>query len=128
MKVVMLTEGAKPGTPRIEPKKIYPDGLDLRIEVNITFKQLWRQEPAQPFYFIHSEFKYFKCSEHLVWIINHESFHIWTLFFQEPQAEMFLRIEGFQVEIKEINKTWDQPTFVKNFKIGKFQQQKCCCC
>ena len=32
----MLTEGAKPGTPRIEPKKIYPDGLDLRIEVNIT--------------------------------------------------------------------------------------------
>ena len=32
---------------------------------------------------------------------------------------MFLRIEGFQVEIKEINKTWDQPTFVKNFKIGK---------
>ena len=40
MKVVMLTEGAKPGTPRIEPKKIYPDGLDLRIEVNMTFKQL----------------------------------------------------------------------------------------
>jgi len=68
-KVVMLTEGAKPGTPRIEPKKIYPDGLDLRIE--------------------------------------------------EPQAEMFLRIEGFQVEIKEINKTWDQPTFVKNFKIAQ---------
>ena len=51
MKVVMLTEGAKPGTPRIEPKKIYPDGLDLRIEVNITFKQLWRQEPKQTFYF-----------------------------------------------------------------------------
>ena len=33
---------------------------------------------------------------------------------------MFLRIEGFQVEIKEINKTWDQAAFVKNFKIGKF--------
>ena len=39
--------------------------------------------------------------------------------FQEPQAEMFLRIEGFQVEIKEINKSWDQAIFVKNFKIGE---------
>ena len=34
-KVVMLTEGAKPGTPHINPLKIYPDGLDLYIEVNI---------------------------------------------------------------------------------------------
>ena len=32
---------------------------------------------------------------------------------------MFLRIEGFQVEIKEINKTWEQATQIKNFKIGK---------
>ena len=32
-KVVMLTEGAKPGTPHINPQKIYPDGLDLYIEV-----------------------------------------------------------------------------------------------
>ena len=30
-KVVMLTEGAKPGTPHINPIKIYPDGLDLYI-------------------------------------------------------------------------------------------------
>lgn len=68
-KVVMLTEGAKPGTPHINPRKIYPDGFDL--------------------------------------------------FIQEPQAEMFLRIEGFQVEIKEINKTWEQATQIKNFKIAK---------
>jgi len=68
-KVVMLTEGAKPGTPHINPLKIYPDGLDLYIE--------------------------------------------------EPQAEMFLRIEGFQVEIKEINKSWDQAIFLKNFKLDK---------
>ena len=33
-KVVMLTEGAKPGTPHINPQKIYPDGLDLYIEVS----------------------------------------------------------------------------------------------
>ena len=32
---------------------------------------------------------------------------------------MFLRIEGFQVEIKEINKTWERPASIKNFKIGK---------
>lgn len=32
---------------------------------------------------------------------------------------MFLRIEGFQVEIKEINKSWDQAIFLKNFKLGK---------
>ena len=31
--VVMLTEGAKPGTPHITPRKIYPDGIDLFIEV-----------------------------------------------------------------------------------------------
>ena len=31
---------------------------------------------------------------------------------------MFLRIEGFQVEIKEINKTWNRADFIKNFKIG----------
>jgi len=68
-KVVMLTEGAKPGTPHINPLKIYPDGLDLYIE--------------------------------------------------EPQAEMFLRIEGFQVEIKEINKSWDQAVFLKNFVLDK---------
>lgn len=66
-KVVMLTEGAKPGTPHIKPIKIYPDGFDL--------------------------------------------------FIQEPQAEMFLRIEGFQVEIKEINKTWERPATIRNFKI-----------
>ena len=29
----MLTEGAKPGTPNITPKKIYPDGINLFIEV-----------------------------------------------------------------------------------------------
>ena len=29
----MLTEGAKPGTPHITPRKIYPDGIDLFIEV-----------------------------------------------------------------------------------------------
>jgi len=67
-KVVMLTEGAKPGTPHITPRKIYPDGIDLFIE--------------------------------------------------EPQAEMFLRIEGFQVEIKEINKTWQHAVFLKNFKLA----------
>ena len=33
-KVVMLTEGAKPGTPHINPLKIYPDGLALYIEVS----------------------------------------------------------------------------------------------
>ena len=32
---------------------------------------------------------------------------------------MFLRIEGFQVEIKEINKTWERPASIKNFKIGE---------
>ena len=32
-KVVMLTEGAKPGTPHIKPIKIYPDGFDLFIQV-----------------------------------------------------------------------------------------------
>jgi len=67
-KVVMLTEGAKPGTPHITPRKIYPDGIDLFIE--------------------------------------------------EPQAEMFLRIEGFQVEIKEINKTWQHAVFMKNFRLA----------
>ena len=36
-KVVMLTEGAKPGTPHINPQKIYPDGLDLYIEVSYRF-------------------------------------------------------------------------------------------
>lgn len=35
-KVVMLTEGAKPGTPHIKPIKIYPDGFDLFIQVNKT--------------------------------------------------------------------------------------------
>ena len=33
-KVVMLTEGAKPGTPHINPLQIYPDGLELYIEVS----------------------------------------------------------------------------------------------
>ena len=51
----------------------------------------------------------------------HKSLKIHIYFSQEPQAEMFLRIEGFQVEIKEINKTWDQASFIKNFKIGKFK-------
>ena len=32
---------------------------------------------------------------------------------------MFLRIEGFQVEIKEINKTWERPASIKNFNIGE---------
>ena len=32
-RVLMLTEGAKPGTPHINPLKIYPDGLDLHIQV-----------------------------------------------------------------------------------------------
>ena len=32
---------------------------------------------------------------------------------------MFLRIEGFQVEIKEINRSWDQVMYQKNFKTGK---------
>ena len=32
---------------------------------------------------------------------------------------MFLRIEGFQVEIKEVNNTWKQVKIVKNFKIGE---------
>ena len=36
-KVLMLTEGAKPGTPHIKPLKIYPDGLDLFIEVSSIF-------------------------------------------------------------------------------------------
>ena len=36
-KVVMLTEGAKPGTPHINPLKIYPDGLDLYIQVSYAF-------------------------------------------------------------------------------------------
>ena len=35
---------------------------------------------------------------------------------------MFLRIEGFQVEIKEINKTWAHASFIKNFKIGEEMQ------
>ena len=39
-KVVMLTEGAKPGTPHINPLKIYPDGLDLYIEVGFL-KHNW---------------------------------------------------------------------------------------
>jgi len=67
-KVVMLTEGAKPGTPHITPRKIYPDGIDLHIE--------------------------------------------------EPQAEMFLRIEGFQVEIKRVNSTWQEAVFLRSFKLG----------
>ena len=78
--------------------------------------------------------------------------------FQEPQAEMFLRIEGFQVsffwetlnqpwlikerwrlrssnfktlvspsqvEIKEINKTWQHAIFLKNFKLGNSLSQRC---
>ena len=34
-KVVMLTEGAKPGTPHFNPRKIYPDGFDLFIQVSL---------------------------------------------------------------------------------------------
>ena len=34
----MLTEGAKPGTPHITPRKIYPDGIDLFIEVKSSSK------------------------------------------------------------------------------------------
>ena len=33
-KVVMLTEGAKPGTPNIIPKKIYGEWLELLIFVS----------------------------------------------------------------------------------------------
>ena len=33
-KVLMLTEGAKPGTPSIKPLKIFQDGLELHIEVS----------------------------------------------------------------------------------------------
>ena len=33
-KVVMQTEGANPGTPHINPLKIYPDGLDLYLGVS----------------------------------------------------------------------------------------------
>ena len=38
---------------------------------------------------------------------------------------MFLRIEGFQVEIKEINKTWERPASIKNFKIGEYRAGDC---
>lgn len=34
----MLTEGAKPGTPHINPVKIYPDGFDLFIQVKKYFE------------------------------------------------------------------------------------------
>ena len=37
-KVLMLTEGAKPGTPHIKPIKIYPDGFDLSIQVMLKHK------------------------------------------------------------------------------------------
>ena len=37
-KVLMLTEGAKPGTPTISPVKIFQDGLDLYIEVFTYYK------------------------------------------------------------------------------------------
>ena len=42
-KVVMLTEGAKPGTPHINPLKIYPDGLDLYIEVSKSLNDAKRK-------------------------------------------------------------------------------------
>ena len=38
---------------------------------------------------------------------------------------MFLRIEGFQVEIKEINKTWERPASIKNFNIGESWASDC---
>ena len=33
---------------------------------------------------------------------------------------MFLRIEGFQVEVKEEKKSWNESILLKNFPIGKF--------
>jgi len=62
-KVVMLTEGAKPGTPNINPVKIFAEGLQLEI--------------------------------------------------REPQAEMFLKVEGFQVEFKEVDKNWEEASIMK---------------
>ena len=39
-KVVMLTEGAKPGTPNINPVKIFAEGLQLEIRVNYCHCEL----------------------------------------------------------------------------------------
>ena len=33
---------------------------------------------------------------------------------------MFLRIEGFQVEVKEVNKSWNELILLKNFPIGRY--------
>ena len=36
---------------------------------------------------------------------------------------MFLRIKGFQVEVKEEKKSWNESILLKNFPIGKFQNK-----
>ena len=38
---------------------------------------------------------------------------------QEPQAEMFLRVEGYQVEYKEVNKSWERPNILQ-IKLGRY--------
>ena len=49
----MLTEGAKPGTPHITPRKIYPDGIDLFIEVVSSSDHLVIIEfKSKPFLFL----------------------------------------------------------------------------
>lgn len=62
-KVVMLSEGAKPGTPRIEPSRIFGTSLELRIV--------------------------------------------------KPAAEMFLHVEGFQVEVKPALQPWEAATVLQ---------------
>ena len=216
----MLTEGAKPGTPHITPRKIYPDGIDLFIEVKssssllivackiinilrkiyislqsitLTFSPSslrfpdnftprnaqcfwqWASKIACPqkFFFYAFNFGTKFCNRrrrgckrlqiakqkvHFLLMREFSPFVLVTFFrktptlklfhfcsfstvfsrfpHQEPQAEMFLRIEGFQVtffrrgkdlnqaavspqvEIKEINKTWEHAVFLKNFKLG----------
>ncbi|XP_023324649.1 neural cell adhesion molecule 1 [Eurytemora carolleeae] len=66
-KVVMLSEGAKPGTPQIKPNRIFGDSIQLNIV--------------------------------------------------KPAAELFLHIEGFQVEIKQADKPWSEAS-VLQFNLG----------
>jgi len=61
-KVVLLSEGAKPGTPQIQPNKIFGDSIRLII--------------------------------------------------QKPAAELFLKIDGFQIEVKRSSDPWDQATIL----------------
>jgi len=62
-KVVMLSEGAKPGTPQIQPSRIYGNSMELSIV--------------------------------------------------KPAAELFLHIEGFQVEIKKTTIPWENATTLR---------------